>query len=106
MEGLRYDQDGLIPVVVQDINTGEVLMVAWMNARALELTRETGQAHFWSRSRQSLWHKGETSSNVQVVQEIRVDCDQDTLLLRVEPAGPACHTGNISCFYRTFEAAH
>ena len=106
MEGLRYDQDGLIPVVVQDFNTGEVLMVAWMNARALELTRETGQAHFWSRSRQSLWHKGETSGNVQVVREIRVDCDQDTLLLRVEPAGPACHTGNISCFYRTFEAAH
>jgi len=106
MEGLRYDQDGLIPVVVQDFNTGEVLMVAWMNARALELTRETGQAHFWSRSRQSLWHKGETSGNVQIVREIRVDCDQDTLLLRVEPAGPACHTGNISCFYRTFEAAH
>jgi len=106
MEGLRYDQDGLIPVVVQDFNTGEVLMVAWMNARALELTRETGQAHFWSRSRQRLWHKGETSGNVQIVREIRVDCDQDTLLLRVEPAGPACHTGNISCFYRTFEAAH
>jgi len=106
MEGLRYDQDGLIPVVVQDFNTGEVLMVAWMNARALELTRETEQAHFWSRSRQSLWHKGETSGNVQIVREIRVDCDQDTLLLRVEPAGPACHTGNISCFYRTFEAAH
>ena len=104
MDGLKFDQNGLIPAVVQDINTGEVLMVAWMNAQAVELTRQSGEAYFWSRSRQALWHKGETSGNVQVVREIRIDCDLDTVLLRVEPAGPACHTGERSCFYRTIEA--
>lgn len=103
MEALKYDQNGLIPAVVQDDKTGEILMVAWMNAEAIELTRQTGEAHFWSRSRQALWHKGETSGNIQVVREIRVDCDLDTLLLRVEPAGPACHTGEYSCFYRSLE---
>lgn len=76
-------------------------MVAWMNAEAYQLTRQTREAHFWSRSRQTLWHKGATSGNVQRVHEIRIDCDADTLLLLVEPAGPACHTGNTSCFYRT-----
>lgn len=97
---LLFDEQGLIPAVVQDAQTGEVLMVAWMDEEALQKTEETGEAHFWSRSRQELWHKGATSGNVQRVQEIWVDCDADTLLLLVEPAGPACHTGNQSCFYR------
>ncbi|MFN2103778.1 MAG: phosphoribosyl-AMP cyclohydrolase [Candidatus Promineifilaceae bacterium] len=97
---LCYDDRGLIPAVVQDAETKQVLMVAWMNEKALRLTLETGEAHFWSRSRKTLWHKGATSSNIQRVREIRVDCDEDTLLLLVEPAGPACHTGEISCFYR------
>ncbi|HQE94053.1 MAG TPA: phosphoribosyl-AMP cyclohydrolase [Anaerolineae bacterium] len=97
---LNYDDRGLIPAVVQDATTGEVLMVAWMNAEALHLTQATGEAHFWSRSRQALWHKGATSGNVQRVREIRVDCDADVLLLKVDPAGPACHTGERSCFYR------
>ncbi len=97
---LIFDERGLIPAVVQDAMTGEVLMVAWMNAEALRLTQETGEAHFWSRSRQELWHKGATSGNVQRVREIRVDCDADVLLLKVDPAGPACHTGERSCFYR------
>lgn len=97
---LKFDERGLIPAVVQDARTKAVLMVAWMSAEALRLTRETGEAHFWSRSRRQLWHKGATSGNVQRVQEVRVDCDADTLLLLVNPAGPACHTGNTSCFYR------
>ncbi len=97
---LKFDERGLIPAVVQDAATGAVLMVAWMNAEALRLTRETGLATFWSRSRQEIWQKGSTSGNVQRVGEIRVDCDRDTLLLRVHPAGPACHTGARSCFYR------
>jgi phosphoribosyl-AMP cyclohydrolase len=101
---LKYDINGLIPAVAQDAESGEVLMVAWMNAEALRLTRATGEAHFWSRSRSELWHKGATSGNVLCVIEIRVDCDADTLLLRVRPAGPACHTGARSCFFRTFEA--
>ncbi len=97
---LRYDDRGLIPAVLQDAETGQVLMVAWMNAEALRLTQETGEAHFWSRSRQTLWHKGATSGNIQRVREIWMDCDADVLLLRVDPAGPACHTGAQSCFYR------
>lgn len=97
---VRFDERGLIPTVVQDAQTGQVLMVAYMNAEALRLTRQSGEAHFWSRSRQGLWHKGATSGNVQRVREIRYDCDADTLLLVVEPAGPACHTGEVSCFYR------
>lgn len=100
---LKFDERGLIPAVVQDARTGDVLMVAWMNAEALRLTRETGEAHFWSRSRRTLWHKGETSGNVQSVREILVDCDADTLLLKVNPAGPACHTGEHSCFYRRLD---
>ncbi len=100
---LQYNPDGLIPAVVQDAQTGEVLMVAWMNAAALRLTQESGEAHFWSRSRQELWHKGATSGNTLKVQETRVDCDADTLLLKVHPAGPACHTGAHSCFFRTLE---
>ncbi|MGQ9490166.1 MAG: phosphoribosyl-AMP cyclohydrolase [Anaerolineae bacterium] len=100
----RFDAHGLIPAVVQDARTLQVLMVAWMDADALERTRATGEAHFWSRSRQALWRKGETSGNVMRVREIRVDCDADTLLLLVDPAGPACHTGSVSCFYRLLEA--
>jgi phosphoribosyl-AMP cyclohydrolase len=97
---LTYDDNGLIPAVLQDEETGQVLMVAWMDAEALRLTQETGEAHFWSRSRQTLWHKGATSGNVQRVREIWVDCDADVLLVSVAPAGPACHTGAQSCFFR------
>jgi phosphoribosyl-AMP cyclohydrolase len=101
---LKYDAQGLITAVVQEATSGDVLMVAWMNAEALRLTQQTGEAHFWSRSRQELWRKGGTSGNVMHVQEIRVDCDADTLLLKVRPAGPACHTGEHSCFFRVLEA--
>ena len=100
-DALRWDERGLITAVVQDAASGQVLMVAWMNAEALELTLATGETHFWSRSRGELWHKGGTSGNVQRVMGIWVDCDGDTLLVQVEPAGPACHTGAVSCFYRT-----
>ncbi len=96
----RYNEQGLVPTVVQDSQTLAVLMMAWMNAEAYRLTRETGRAYFWSRSRQSLWMKGETSGNTMEVVELCIDCDEDTLLLLVRPAGPACHTGNTSCFYR------
>lgn len=96
---LKFDERGLITAVVQDATTRDVLMVAWMNAEALALTQRSGQAHFWSRSRQTLWHKGATSGNVQHVREIRIDCDGDTLLLLVDPAGPACHTGQTTCFF-------
>jgi len=88
-----------VTAVVQDFETRDVLMVAWMNAEAVRLTRETGQAWFWSRSRRELWHKGATSGHVLRVREIRADCDGDTLLLLVDPAGPACHTGARSCFF-------
>ncbi len=98
---VRWDAQGLAPVVVQDATTREVLMVAYANADALQRTLETGDAHFWSRSRGSLWRKGETSGNTQRVREVRYDCDGDALLYLVEPAGPACHTGAQSCFYRT-----
>ena len=95
--------DGLIPVVVQDARTREVLMVAYANAEAVQKTRETGFAHYYSRSRKKLWKKGEESGHVQQVQEIRVDCDEDCLLYLVEQEGAACHTGYQSCFYRTIE---
>ncbi len=101
---IKWDERGLVPAVVQAAGSGEVLMVAWMNAEALRLTRETGQAWFWSRSRAELWHKGATSGNTMRIQSIFVDCDADTLLLRVEAAGPACHTGERTCFYRPLEA--
>jgi phosphoribosyl-AMP cyclohydrolase len=102
---LRFDDRGLITGVVQDATTGAVLMVAWLNAEALRLTQATGETHFWSRSRGELWHKGATSGNVQRVREIRYDCDGDALLIWVDPAGPACHTGAPSCFYRTLPVA-
>ena len=101
---LKWDERGLIPAVVQDDDTGEVLMVAWMNAESLSRTRETSQAWFWSRSRAELWHKGATSGNTMHIRQIRIDCDGDTLLLRVTPSGPACHTGERTCFYRTLPA--
>ena len=97
---IRWDERGLVPAIVQDNQTGAVLMLAYLNAEALRLTQETGEAHFWSRSRQAIWHKGATSGHVQRVREVLVDCDADTILLKVDPAGPACHTGEMSCFYR------
>ncbi len=101
---IKWDERGLAPAVVQAAGSGEVLLVAWMSAEALRLTRETGQAWFWSRSRAELWHKGATSGNTMQVEAIYVDCDADTLLLQVQAAGPACHTGERSCFYRRLEA--
>jgi phosphoribosyl-AMP cyclohydrolase len=102
---LKFDDHGLIPAIVQDNATGEVLMFAFMNAESLKRTLESGQVWFWSRSRQELWHKGATSGNILTVGEIRKDCDEDTLLLKVDPAGPACHTGERSCFYRELDPA-
>jgi phosphoribosyl-AMP cyclohydrolase len=100
---IKFDANGLVPAIVQDADTNEVLMMAYINAESLKLTLEEGEAHFWSRSRGELWHKGATSGNVQRVVEVYVDCDGDTLLLRVHPAGPACHTGEQTCFYRVLE---
>jgi phosphoribosyl-ATP pyrophosphohydrolase/phosphoribosyl-AMP cyclohydrolase len=105
-ENLKFDANGLLPAIVQDAETNQVLMLAYMNVESLRLTLETNEAHFWSRSRQELWHKGVTSGNVQKVVEINLDCDADTLLVRVNPAGPACHTGERSCFYRNIEEEH
>ena len=99
--GLKFDDRGLIPAIVQHADTGQVLMLAWMNAESIHRSVETGQTYFWSRSRQELWHKGATSGNVQSVTGIYYDCDADSLLLQVRPAGPACHTGNETCFYRS-----
>ncbi|HXK08607.1 MAG TPA: bifunctional phosphoribosyl-AMP cyclohydrolase/phosphoribosyl-ATP diphosphatase HisIE [Vicinamibacteria bacterium] len=104
-DGLVYDANGLLPVVVQDRASGDVLMVAWANAEALARTAETGLAHFWSRSRKALWWKGETSGNTLRVVEARADCDADTLLLVVVPTGPACHTGTRTCFGDTSPSA-
>jgi phosphoribosyl-ATP pyrophosphohydrolase/phosphoribosyl-AMP cyclohydrolase len=97
---LQYDGDGLVPCVVQDWASGEVLTLAYMNELALARTRDTGELHLWSRSRGEQWHKGATSGNVQTVRALRVDCDGDSLLALVEPAGPACHTGERTCFHR------
>lgn len=102
IERLTFNANGLIPAIVQDAETKQVLMLAYMNAESLRQTLESGETVFWSRSRGELWHKGATSGNIQKVQEIRVDCDADTLLILVDPAGPACHTGATSCFYRTY----
>lgn len=96
---IKFDINGLVPAIVQDIDTKEVLMLAYMNKASLKLTFEKGETVFWSRSRNELWHKGATSGNTQKVIEVRVDCDADTLLILVRPAGPACHTGERSCFY-------
>lgn len=104
IDELSFDGRGLIPCVVQQHDTGEVLMVAWMNAESLRLTLETGTTWFWSRSRQELWNKGATSGNMQRLVSIAADCDGDTLLARVDSPGPACHTGSRSRFFNTVEA--
>ena len=98
---LTFDERGLVPAIVQNAATGEVLMLAYMNAESVAKTIETGETWFWSRSRSALWHKGETSGNTQRVVSIEIDCDGDTLLIRVEPRGPACHTGKPTCFFRS-----
>ena len=99
-EQIEWDERGLAPCIVQDVNTREVLMLAYMNAESLALTLERKEMVFWSRSRREIWHKGATSGNVQRVVALKYDCDADTLLASVDPAGPACHTGEYSCFYR------
>jgi phosphoribosyl-ATP pyrophosphohydrolase/phosphoribosyl-AMP cyclohydrolase len=98
-EQVKWDERGLVPAIVQDVNTQQVLMMAYMNRDSLQMTVETGETVFWSRSRNELWRKGATSGNVQRVRDIHVDCDGDTLLIQVEPGGPACHTGAVSCFF-------
>ncbi len=97
---VRFNSDGLVPAIVQDADSGVVLMMAWMNAESLRRTLALGETVFWSRSRQEFWHKGATSGNTQRLVDFRLDCDGDTLLCLVEAAGPACHTGEVSCFYR------
>ncbi|MCL7943300.1 phosphoribosyl-AMP cyclohydrolase [Marinobacter sp. ATCH36] len=104
LEAIRWNADGLVPAIAQDATTGDILMMAWMNAESLRLTAEEGQAVYWSRSRGKLWRKGETSGHQQVIEEIRLDCDEDVILLKVEQKGGiACHTGRRSCFYRKLE---
>ena len=104
LEEIRWNPDGLVPVIAQDANSGRVLMFAWMNRDALQLTAEQGHAVYWSRSRQRLWHKGESSGHRQKVLEIRLDCDNDVILLQIEQQGGiACHTGRESCFYQRLE---
>ena len=103
MENIKFDEKGLIPAVVQDAATGEVLMVAYMNEESLELSKKSGRATFLSRSRNEIWEKGKTSGNFMYIKEIRVDCDADCILLLVEPAGAACHTGKRTCFYRDID---
>lgn len=100
-EEIRFDEQGLVPVIAQDANTGAVLTLAYANREALQRTLESGEAHYYSRSRAELWHKGASSGNTQKVVEVRVDCDGDALLYRVDPSGPACHTGEESCFFTT-----
>lgn len=97
---LKYNEQGLIPAIVQDADTKDVLMLAWMNAEALNLTLQTGQVTFWSRSRSELWRKGATSGNTLELVELSIDCDEDAILVLAHPAGPTCHTGAVSCFYR------
>ncbi len=104
-DALAYDDRGLLPAVVQDATTKEVLMLAWVDAEAVRRTLDTGTTWFWSRSRQEYWNKGATSGNTQSVREVRYDCDQDAVLMLVDAAGPACHTGEGSCFYRTLRAS-
>ena len=98
--GIKWDEAGLAPAIVQDVTSGEVLMLAYMNRQSLDLCLATGETYFWSRSRQTLWHKGETSGNTQRIERIWYDCDGDTLLVQVTPRGPACHTGQRTCFFR------
>ena len=100
VEEIAFDERGLVPAIVQDVENGEVLMLAWMNRESLQRTLEEGRTVFWSRSRGELWRKGDTSGHVQHVEEVRADCDSDVLLVRVHQEGAACHTGERSCFYR------
>ncbi|MBK5110286.1 MAG: bifunctional phosphoribosyl-AMP cyclohydrolase/phosphoribosyl-ATP diphosphatase HisIE [Thermoleophilia bacterium] len=100
---VKFDRDGLVPCIAQDAATGEVLTLAWMSAESLELTRQSGEIHYFSRSRREIWKKGETSGNTQRVRQLRIDCDGDALVALIEPAGPACHTGERTCFYRDLE---
>ncbi len=100
IQEIRYNDTGLVPAIVQDVRTRQVLMLAWMNAESLRRTLALGETVFWSRSRQEFWHKGATSGNVQRVVALHLDCDGDALLIEVEPAGPACHTGAVSCFFQ------
>jgi len=104
-ENLKFDASGLIPAIVQEQKTGRVLMMAWMNRASLEKTIETGKTHFWSRSRQKFWMKGETSGHTQAVKDIAFDCDGDTLLIQVDQIGAACHEGYRSCFFRSVQDA-
>lgn len=103
MSALNYNEKGLIPAIIQDADSGEVLMLGYMNEESLRLTRETGEVWFFSRSRQKLWHKGETSGNIIKVVEIRKDCEDNSLLVKARPAGPVCHTGNQNCYFRKLE---
>lgn len=102
LKEVTFDERGLVPAIAQHFETGEVLMLAWMNREAIEKTLETNNVHYWSRSRNKLWRKGETSKHYQYLKEISVDCDGDTLLLKVDQVGPACHTGEKTCFFRKF----
>ena len=104
LENLKWNADGLLPAIVQDANTKQVLMMAWLSRESLQQTLDIQETVFWSRSRQELWHKGATSGNTQRVVSLHIDCDADTVLILVEPAGPACHTGSVSCFFRELEA--
>ena len=103
MDEIKFDDSGLVPAIVQDVENGEVLMLAYMNQEAVQQTIETGSAHFYSRSRKKLWRKGETSGHVQTVSEIRIDCDGDTVLMKVRQEGAACHKGYRNCFFRKLE---
>ena len=103
LDGLPWNADGLLPAIAQQYDSGEVLMLAWMNRQALEETLATGRVCYWSRSRQSYWRKGESSGQVQLLKELRLDCDGDTILLKVDQTGPACHTGRRDCFYNKVE---
>lgn len=106
LPNIKYDEKWLVPAIIQDTKNNEVLMLAYMDKTALEMTVKTGKTHFWSRSRQRYWMKGETSGNIQMVREILYDCDEDTILIKVDQTGSgACHTGNRSCFYRRIETA-
>jgi phosphoribosyl-AMP cyclohydrolase len=104
-EDLAFDDRGLLPAIVQDVETKTVLMLGWVNAEAVKRTLNSGSSWFWSRSRQEYWNKGATSGNTHEVVEVRYDCDADTVLMLVHPAGPTCHTGEYSCFYRTLDSA-
>ncbi|WP_062063855.1 phosphoribosyl-AMP cyclohydrolase [Cellvibrio sp. OA-2007] len=104
LDAVNWNSDGLVPAIAQDANTGRILMMAWMNRESLQLSAERGEAVYWSRSRNQLWHKGETSGHIQKLHEIRLDCDEDVIVLQVEQLGGiACHTGRESCFYRVLK---